>query len=46
MSEENDIEFDPVVSMIYRSPLIHIEVEFKLSVAPLSRPDLIFAPSG
>jgi hypothetical protein len=46
MSEENDIEFYPVVSMICRSPLIHIEVDFKLSLAPLSRPDLIFVPSG
>jgi hypothetical protein len=36
----------PVVSVIYRSHLIHVEVEFKLSLAPLSRLELIFEPSG
>jgi hypothetical protein len=35
-----------VVSVICRSPLIHVEVEFKLSLAPLSRLGLIFEPSG
>jgi hypothetical protein len=35
-----------VVSVICRSPLIHVEVEFKLSLAPLPRHDLIFEPSG
>jgi hypothetical protein len=39
---ENDIEFYPVVSVICRSPLIHVEVELKLSLAPLSRHNLIF----
>jgi hypothetical protein len=43
---ENDTEIYPVVSVICRSPLIHIEVEFKLSLAPLSRHALIFEPSG
>jgi hypothetical protein len=48
MSKEwgNDTEIYPAVSVICRSPLIHIEVEFKLSLAPLSRHDLIFDPSG
>jgi hypothetical protein len=32
--------------VICRSLLIHLEVEFKLSLAPLSRHDLIFEPSG
>jgi hypothetical protein len=32
--------------VICRSPLIHVEVEFKLSLAPLSRRGLIFEPSG
>jgi hypothetical protein len=32
--------------VICRSPLIHVEVEFKLSLAPLSRRDLIFEPCG
>jgi hypothetical protein len=32
--------------VICRSPLIHVEVEFKLSFTPLSRRDLIFKPSG
>jgi hypothetical protein len=31
-----------VVSVICQSPLIHVEVEFKLSLAPLSRRGLIF----
>jgi hypothetical protein len=35
-----------VVSVICRSPLIHVEVEFKLSLAPLSTHGLIFEPSG
>jgi hypothetical protein len=46
MREENDTEFYPVVSVICRSPLIHVEVDFKLSLAPLSRCGLIFEPSG
>jgi hypothetical protein len=46
MSEENDIKFYPVVSVIWRSPLIYVEVDFKLSLAPLSRHGLIFDPSG
>jgi hypothetical protein len=45
-SWENDTEIYPVVSVIFRSPLIHIEVEFKLSLAPLPRHGLIFEPSG
>jgi hypothetical protein len=32
--------------VICRSPLIHVEVDFKLSLAPLSRCGLIFEPSG
>jgi hypothetical protein len=43
---ENGTEIYPVVSVICRSPLIHVEVEFKLSLAPLSRHDLIFETSG
>jgi hypothetical protein len=43
---ENDTEIFLVVSVICWSPIIHIEVEFKLSLAPLSRHDLIFEPSG
>jgi hypothetical protein len=43
---ENDTEIYLVVSVICRSPLIHVEVEFKLSLAPLSRHGLIFEPSG
>jgi hypothetical protein len=43
---ENDTEIYPVVSMICWSPLIHVEVEFKLSLAPLSRLGLIFKPNG
>jgi hypothetical protein len=35
-----------VVSVICRSPLIHVEVEFKLSLTPLPRHGLIFEPSG
>jgi hypothetical protein len=35
----------PVVSVICCSPLIHVEVEFKLSLAPLPRYGLIFEPS-
>jgi hypothetical protein len=46
MNEENDTEFYPVVSVTCRSPLIHVEVDFKLSVAPISRHGLIFEPSG
>jgi hypothetical protein len=45
-SWESDTEIYPVVSVICRSPLIHIEVEFKLSLAPLPRHGLIFEPSG
>jgi hypothetical protein len=44
--EEKDTGFYPVVSVICRSPLIHVEVDFKLSLAPLSRHGLIFEPSG
>jgi hypothetical protein len=46
MQENKDTGFYPVVSVICRSPLIHVEVDFKLSLAPLSRHDLIFEPSG
>jgi hypothetical protein len=46
MQESKDTEFYPVVSVICRSPLIHVEVDFKFSLAPLSRHDLIFEPSG
>jgi hypothetical protein len=35
-----------VVSVICRSPLIHVEVEFKPSLASLSRHNLIFYPNG
>ena len=45
MQEKKDTEFYPVVSVICRSPLIQVEVDFKLSLAPLSRRDLIFEPS-
>jgi hypothetical protein len=45
-SWERDTKIYPVVSMICRSPLIHVEVEFKLSLAPLPRHGLIFEPSG
>jgi hypothetical protein len=46
MREEKDTGFSPVVSVICQSPLIHVEVDFKLSLAPLSRRSLIFEPSG
>ena len=46
MREGIDTEIYPVVSVICRSPLIHVEVEFKLSLAPLPRHGLIFEPSG
>jgi hypothetical protein len=46
MSEENDTKFYPVVSVICRSPLIHVEVDFMLSLVPVSRQGLIFEPSG
>jgi hypothetical protein len=46
MREGRDTEIYPVVSVICRSPLIHVEVDFELSLAPLSRDDLIFEPSG
>jgi hypothetical protein len=38
---ENDTEIYHVVSVICRSSLIHVEVEFKFSLAPLSRHGLI-----
>lgn len=43
---EKDTKIYPVVLVICRSPLIHVEVEFKLSLAPLPRHGLIFEPSG
>jgi hypothetical protein len=46
MREEKDTGLYPVVSVICPSPLIHIEVDFKLSLAPLPRHGLIFEPSG
>jgi hypothetical protein len=46
MQERKDTRFYPVVSVICRSPLIHVEVDFKLSLASLSRHGLIFEPSG
>jgi hypothetical protein len=46
MQEKKDTKFYPVVSVICRSPLIHVEVDFKLSLSPLSRHGLIFEPSG
>jgi hypothetical protein len=46
MRGEKDTGFYPMVSVIFRSPLIHVEVDFKLSLAPLSRHGLIFEPSG
>jgi hypothetical protein len=46
MQEEKYTGFYLVVSVICRSPLIHVEVDFKLSLTPLSRCDLIFEPSG
>jgi hypothetical protein len=45
MREEKDTRFYHVVSVICRLPLIHVEVDFKLSLAPLSRRGLIFEPS-
>jgi hypothetical protein len=42
---ENDTKIYPVVSVIFGSPLIHVKVEFKLSLGPLSRHGLIFEPS-
>jgi hypothetical protein len=45
-SWERDTKISPVVLVICRSPLIHVEVEFKLSLAPLPRHGLIFEPSG
>jgi hypothetical protein len=46
MQESKDTEFYLVVSVICQSPLIHVEVDFKFSLAPLSRHGLIFEPSG
>jgi hypothetical protein len=46
MQESKDTEFYHVVSVICRSPLIHVEVDFELSLAPLSRHSLIVEPSG
>ena len=46
MQEKKDTRFYPVVSVICGSPIIHVEVDFKLSLAPLSRRGLIFEPSG
>jgi hypothetical protein len=46
MQENKDTEFYHMLSVICRSPLIHVEVDFKLSLAPLSRHGLIFEPSG
>jgi hypothetical protein len=46
MQEKKDTGFCPVVSVICRSPLVHVEVDFKLSLAPLSRHGLIFESSG
>jgi hypothetical protein len=45
MQENKDTGFYLVVSVICRSPLIHVEVDFKLSLAPLSRHGLIFESS-
>jgi hypothetical protein len=45
-SSESDTAIYSMVSVICRSPLIHVEVEFKLSLAPLPRHGLIFEPSG
>jgi hypothetical protein len=45
-SWESDTEIYPVVSVICWSPLIHFEVEFKLSLAPLPSHGLMFEPSG
>jgi hypothetical protein len=46
MQEGRDTEIYLVVSVICRSPLIHVEVDFMLSLAPLSRHGLIFELSG
>jgi hypothetical protein len=46
MQESKDTEFYLVVSVIFWSPLIYVEVDFKLSLAPLSRHGLIIEPSG
>jgi hypothetical protein len=46
MQESKDTEFYPVVSVICRSPLIHVEADFKLSLDPLSRHGLNFELSG
>jgi hypothetical protein len=46
MQEKKDTGFYPVVSVVCRSPLIHVEMDFELSLAPLSRRGLIFEPSG
>jgi hypothetical protein len=46
MQEKKDTGFYPMVSVICRSLLIHVEVDFKLSLAPLSRRGLIFEQSG
>jgi hypothetical protein len=46
MQEKKDTGFYLVVSVICRSPLIHVEVDFKISLAPLSTHGLIFEPSG
>jgi hypothetical protein len=43
---ENGTKIYLVVSVICRSPLIHVEVEFKLSLAPLLRHVLFFELSG
>jgi hypothetical protein len=45
-SWERDTEIYPVVLVICHSPLIHVEVEFKLSLGPLPRNGLIFERSG
>jgi hypothetical protein len=46
MQDNKDTKYYPVVSVICRSPLIHVEVDFKLLLAPLSRYGLIFETSG
>jgi hypothetical protein len=35
--KKRDTKIYPIVSVIYRSPLIHVEVDSELSLAPLSR---------
>jgi hypothetical protein len=42
--DKRGTRFFTVVLVICRSPLIHIEVDSKLSLALLSRPRLIFKP--